>query len=383
MRIKNRCFLPSLAIVFVTACASPTIAPESNILSVEVLLRAEPLTGESDVPVLDDIDILVLDQEMLTFLDKHVSRKGQRMLRLHDLLYAIITEGSFGLEYDEITRTAQETFQARLGNCLSFTNMFVAMAREVGIEVAYQEVEIPPDWSLEGDTYVLNRHVNVYIDLGHAGTKVVDFNIDDFHSSYDRRLISDERALAHFYSNIGVEHMQKREPLEALRYFRKALSSDHEFSPVWSNLGALYSRAGYFKYAEAAYLRALEINPQELIAMSNLGRLYESLGQTERAEWYNKQTNLHRMRNPYYRYDLAREAFHARDYDAAIGHLKYSVRKKKNEGSFYLLMGLSYLQKGNEATARRWLEKAEQATGDDGLESEYHSKLEMLLSAQE
>ncbi|MCH7685722.1 MAG: tetratricopeptide repeat protein [Planctomycetes bacterium] len=176
--------------------------------------------------------------------------------------------------------------------------------------------------------------------------------------------------------------MQKHEPLEALRYFRKAVTSDPEFAPVWSNLGALYSRAGYFKYAEAAYIQALAINSQELIAMSNLGRLYESLGQTKQADWYNKQTNLHRMRNPYYRYHLAREAFLVEDYDTAIGHLKYSVKKKVNEDTFYFLMGLSYLQKGNESAARQWLEKAEQVAEDDGLQRNYHSKLEMLLSAQ-
>ena len=49
--------------------------------------------------------------------------------------------------YDEITRTASETFRARRGNCLSFSNMFVAMARDVGLDVQFQEVEIPPDWT--------------------------------------------------------------------------------------------------------------------------------------------------------------------------------------------------------------------------------------------
>ncbi len=382
MRIQKRCFLSSLTIVFLTACASPTIAPESNTLSAEVLLRAEPLTGEADVPELNDIDVLALDQGMLTFLDEHVNREHPRQLKLHGLLYAIITEGSFGLQYDEITRTAQETFQTRLGNCLSFTNMFVAMAREVGIEVTYQEVETPPDWSLEGGTYVLSRHVNVIIDLGGGRTREVDFNIDDFQSSYDRQLISDERALAHYYSNIGVEYLQKNESLEALRYFRRALASDHEFAPVWSNLGALYSQAEYFKYAEAAYVQALKVNPQELVAMSNLGRLYERLGQVELADWYNKRSNRHRMRNPYYRYHLAHRAFLAKDYETAIGHLKYSVRKKKNEDTFYFLMGLSYLQKGNESTARRWLDKAEQVAEDDGLQRNYHSKLERLLNAR-
>jgi tetratricopeptide (TPR) repeat protein len=382
MRIQKRCFLLSLTIVFLTACASPTIAPESNTLSAEVLLRAEPLTGEADVPELNDIDVLALDQGMLTFLDEHVNREYPRQLKLHGLLYAIITEGSFGLQYDEVTRTAQETFQTRLGNCLSFTNMFVAMAREVGIEVTYQEVETPPEWSLEGDTYVLSRHVNVIIDLGRGRTREVDFNIDDFRSSYDRQLISDERALAHYYSNIGVEYLQKNESLEALRYFRKALASDHEFAPVWSNLGALYSQAEYFKYAEAAYVQALKVNPQELVAISNLGRLYERLGQVELADWYNKRSDRHRMRNPYYRYHLAHRAFLAKDYETAIEHLKYSVRKKKNEDTFYFLMGLSYLQQGNESTARRWLDKAEQVAEDDGLQRNYHSKLERLLSPQ-
>lgn len=382
MRIKNWCFLSSLTIVFLTACAGSPIAPESSTLSAEVLLRAEPLTGEADVPELNDIDVLALDQSMLTFLDEHVNREHRHTLKLHELLYAIITEGSFGLEYDEITRTAQETFNARLGNCLSFTNMFVAMAREVGIEVTYQEVEIPPNWSLEGDTYVLSRHVNVIIDLRGGGTREVDFNIDDFHSSYDRQLISDERALAHYYSNIGTEYLRKGDPLEALRHFRKAFASDDEFAPVWSNLGALYSQAGHFEYAEAAYIRALTINPQELVAMSNLGRLYEHLGQLELADWYNKRSSRHRMRNPYYRYHLARRAFVAKDYETAIGHLKYSVRKEKNEDTFYFLLGLSYLQKGDESAARRWLKKAERVAEDDGLKRNYHSKLERLLKAR-
>jgi len=381
-RIKNGASLLFLTIVFLTACATPTIAPESYSLSDEVLLRAKPLAGETDVPELNDTNVLALDQGMQMFLDEHVNRAHGRTLKLHELLHAIITEGSFGLEYDEITRTAQETFNARLGNCLSFTNMFVAMAREVGIEVTYQEVEIPPSWSREVHTYVLSRHVNINVDLGAGGSREVDFNIDDFQSSYDRRLISDERALAHYYSNIGVEYLQNNNPLEALRYFRKAMTSDNEFAPAWSNLGALFSQAGHFRYAEAAYIRALRINPRELVAMSNLGQLYDHLGQTELADWYNRQSNRHRMRNPYYRYHLARSAFLAKDYDTAIGHLKYAVRKKKSEDTFYFLIGLSYLKKGDDSTARRWLEKAERMAEDDGLKRNYHNKLERLLDAR-
>jgi Flp pilus assembly protein TadD len=58
------------------------------------------------------------------------------------------------------------------------------------------------------------------------------------------------------------------------------------------------------------------------------------------------------------------------------------VRKAKHEDSFYFLLGLSYLQLGDEAAARKWLEKAELMARDDGLKSNYHSKMEKLLGAR-
>jgi Flp pilus assembly protein TadD len=117
--------------------------------------------------------------------------------------------------------------------------------------------------------------------------------------------------------------------------------------------------------------------------MSNLANLYGQQGEAERAAGYRLRVDAHRMSNPYYRYRLARIAFVAEDYDTSIEHLKYSVRKKKNEDTFYFLMGLSYLRKGDESAARQWMEKAEQVAEDDDLQRNYHSKLEMLLSPQE
>lgn len=381
MHSTKKSFLLPVVFALLTACASPVFVPDQTVISTEQLLRATPLTGSNDIPDLPDVDVLAVNRDMLEFLDRHVNRHHGRTLKLHELLYAIITEGSFGLEYDERTRTAQETFAARRGNCLSFTNMFVAMAREVGINATYQEIDIPPNWTHEGDIYMLTRHVNVIVDMGGNIVKEVDFNIDDFQSSYNRKIISDARALAHYYSNIGAEFLQQDKPLEALRFFRKAATGDESFAPVWSNLGALYSRAGHFDYAEAAYLQALRLNPEELVAMSNLGQLYQFQGKTELADRYFARSNQHRMQNPYYRYHLARKAFLGKDYEAAIKHLKYSLRKKKGEDTFYFLMGLSYLGKGDEVVAQRWLKKAEEIATDDGRKRNYHNKIERLLES--
>ena len=334
---------------------------------------------------LPDTDVLGLGPQMLVFLDRYVDARQSDYTKLRQLLYAIMDEGSFGLEYDNHTRTAAETFHQQRGNCLSFTNMFVAMARQLGIDARYQEVDIPPDWTVQGGAFVLNRHVNVLVDLGYPGKgkRVVDFNIDDFRTSYDRREVDDRRAVAHYYNNMGVDRMLAGDTVEALLYFRKAIENDHRFSPPWGNLGTLYRRNGRLAYAERACLKALDANRGDIVAMSNLADLYEKQGEAERAAGYRLRVDTHRMRNPYYRYRLACAAFLAEDYDSSIGHLKYSVRKKKNEDTFYFLMGLSYLKKGDESAARQWLEKAEQVAEDDDLRRNYHSKLEMLLSPQE
>jgi tetratricopeptide (TPR) repeat protein len=381
MGFGHKYFLALLIMFCMSACAGPTLAPADNTLSEKVLLDAQPLLGDTNLAELDDVHVLEMDQRMLAFLDEHVNREHGREDKLRQLLVAIITAGEFGLVYDETTRTAQETFDTRLGNCLSFTNMFVAMARELGINVYFQEIENPPNWSLHGDNYVISRHVNVLVNLGAGDTKQVDFNIDDFQGNHDRQQISDERALAHYYTNVGTEYLQRNMLLEALRYFRKAIATDDEFAPAWSNLGALYSHAGHYDYAEAAYLQALTINPRELVAMSNLGQLHEYLGQVDLANRYNKQSKRHRMRNPYYRYHLAYKAFLAQDYESAIEHLEYSVKKRSDEDAFYFLMGLSHLKNGDESEARQWLDKAIRIADDKGLKRNYHSKLESLYSS--
>ena len=275
-----------------------------------------------------------------------------------------------------------ETFRDQRGNCLSFTNMFVAMARYVDLDASYQEVEIPPAWSVSGHSFLFNQHINVFIDLENDVPRVVDFNMMNFNVNYKRRVISDQRARAHYFSNMGVEYMLAGDTALAFAHFREGISEDKSYSPAWVNLGILYRREGYPDYAEAAFLRAVEIDRFNLVAMSNLSSLYYEQGHTELAEQYRGQVESHRMRNPYYRYQTAQADFVNGDYDAAIKNLKYAVRERKNEGSFYMLMSLSYLMKGDREAAQRWMKKAEEVTEQAADRQKYNSKYEMLMGLQ-
>ena len=346
----------------------------------EMVLNASPLYLNAQPGDVAPVDLLTLSDEMTIFLDEHVDRNGNQSQILAQLIYALIREDQFLLAYDDSTRTAESTFRERRGNCISFTNMFVAMARDLGLDANYQEVTIPPDWSMSGQTILLSQHVSVLVNLKSALSRVVDFNTYSTTLPLDSRVIADERARAHYFNNIGVEHMLADETPKAFANFRESLKNDRTFSPSWANLGSLYRREGFPRYAEAAYLAALEQNKSNLTAMSNLANLYEEEGNTKAAQKYLGRVQSHRTRNPYYRFQLANSAFIDGDYKTAIQHLKYAIRKREEEDRFYFLLSLSYLMSGEKEAAKVWMEKAKELARLSASKKKYQHKLDLLKS---
>ena len=168
-------------------------------VSPEMVLASSPLAKGVEDLDFSRLDILEMTPEMIEFVDKYMEGSTNRYRRMQRLVYAIIGDGNFNLVYDDRTRTASETFRDARGNCLSFTNLFIAMARYLEIHAEYQEVDVPPDWSLAGESFFFSQHVNVLVDLGVGIQRVVDFNIYDFQTTYDRRTISDTRGRAHYF----------------------------------------------------------------------------------------------------------------------------------------------------------------------------------------
>ena len=372
-----------LILVLLVAHATAVAENERPAVSTQELLAGTVLDlGPVPPTIVSNQEVMALSDEMRGFLDEHVGRRAGLPVKVKQLADAIFDENAFGLEYDVTTRTAAEIFTSRKGNCLSFTFMFVVMARGTGLDARFQEVEIPPDWSFTRNTFILNRHINIYVDQGLLPPKMVDFNIADYRADYDTRVISDQRALAHFFNNLGAEYLQQGDTASAFYAFRKALAeNDSSFAPAWDSLGTLYARAGHSYHAEAAFLRALEIDKSDITAMNNLTVLYDRRGDPELAQRYRNKVNSHRMRNPYYRFHLARMAYHAENYDQAIDHLKFATRRGREDDRFYALLGLVYLKMGNEKKSRLSMTKAEELASSGAMKALYSTKIDRLIAA--
>jgi len=383
MESRSTMFRIALAAMclLLSACAvrveRPAIAGPETLVA-EDLLTGSPIDGAAPPTVAAAVDILALSPAMDRFLDENVRVVENQNEQLRHLAWAIMRSGDFTLVYDDSTRTAADTFAMRRGNCMSFTNLFIALARELGLDARYQEVEVPPNWSMSGESFLYSQHVNVLIDLNHGRTRIVDFNLYDFDTAYPMWIVSDARGRAHFYNNIGAEKMLADEPAAALAYFRRALREDPEFGPSWINLGLLHRRAGFTAHAEVALLHALELDHDNLMAMSNLVSLYEEAGETERAAAFAAKVHSHRMKNPYYRYQLADQAFAEGDYETAIHNLAYAIRRRRNEDAFYYLMSLSYLMSGRRDEATQWMKKAEEVAAMNSDRQRYSYKLDLL-----
>lgn len=263
----------------------------------------------------------------------------------------------FSLDYAEITRTASKTFHDRQGNCLSFTMLFVTLARAAGLSASFQSVEVPPSWSYEGHVVIAN-HVNTSVRMGHSEETIVDFNIRPYQGDQPRRRISDDYALGLFYANLGAEAMLRGEYAPALAYLREAAKVEPDIAGIWVNLGVLYSRHGRHDYAESAYLRALEVDDDQESALANLALVYQALGETELAAEYRDRVQSYRERNPYYHYTKAVLAYEEQRFDAALASLRKALRLKRDEHAFYTLRGEVETALGKERHAARSFERA-------------------------
>lgn len=360
-------FLLSLFLLLIPAGCS-TIAPQPRVYASDNITRADLLSGrvlfgdKAREITLPEDNVMALDDRMRAYLERYVPRNYAEMTRVRTLMDMMFGAGTLAMKYNATkTYTARDAFRKSEGNCLGFSYLFYAFARARGLDVRFQEVEIPPRWNSAGEElYYSSRHVNVRVFMKDSRDYVVDIDRLSYKPYYRAWNISDKYAIALYYSNMGTDYLSDGDYKNAFRYLVKALTLSPKDAAIWSNLGVLYRMQGFYNYAEQAYFFALDSRGPKKSVLSNLSALYEHMGDSERAEYYFNLVKAYQMKNPYYRYFQAMEAFEAGDYSLSLSHLKAAVKYRDNEQKFYRLLGETYAMLGDETRAGRAMEKARQ-----------------------
>lgn len=374
-----------LAGIWLVACAPQAVTtPGAN----DDLLSGEVLFGEIiDVSDIRTDGILALNEEMRDYVAAKVGSDPQARSRLGKLVRGMIDDGFLTLDYDpNLTYAAMETFQSRQGNCLSFSILFAALAREADLDATFQMVDIPPSFRKDGETVLLNNHINIRVegirrDINFAGDYVVDFNTAEYNGNYDTKKVDDDYAIALYFSNLAVESMQAGETRDAFRYLKKGIETDPQIAGLWVNLGVLYSRNEHYDTAVQAYQQALSVHASNKSALVNLASALQKLGREEEAARYLRQVAYYRGRNPYYHSYRAQTAYHEERLEDALDHVAAAIRLKKDEHQFYFLRGLIHQKMKEYDLAARDYRKARDTAEKAQLVSGYERKLKALESS--
>jgi Flp pilus assembly protein TadD len=376
----------SVVVALAVAACSTVPRPAENTVDVSELLSGLAFAGEPIDAAPDRSEqILALDDEMRAFVDSRIRGAHTDSTRLQRLVSAMFDAGLLELGYDaDATLTAAEVFHSKKGNCLAATNLFVALARHAGLEVEFQDVEIPPVWIEEGGFVMLDQHVNALIHgVRHGGLisgsdYVMDFNRPNAGGVFDVHPVSDEHAFALFYNNLAADRMRRGEVREAFAHLKRALAIDPRSVPAWVNLGALYSRQQHFEHAIGAYVQATRVEPSNRSALSNLANVHAYLGNTELAERYRRAVAFYQNRNPYQQYAIAQEAYRQATYDAALRAVDRAIRLKRDAHQFYHLRGLVLAKLGDHRGARESFIKAREVAPYADEKERYDAKLDAL-----
>jgi Flp pilus assembly protein TadD len=325
-------------------------------------VRTPEVPSLAGLPAIEvpDVNILQTSPELREFATSHVGPRRGQDRRAWSLAYAALDPYLLNFKYDpRVTLPADEGFMLGRGNCLTFSSIFVAMAREAGLTAWYQEVKIPPVWSTVNETMLFSMHVNAVVQ-DRSSEFTVDVSRRKQLAVEQVRRLSDEEALAQYYNNLGADALVEDNRALAYAYFRKALSVDASLHYLWSNLGVVLRRNEQTEEAVLAYQTALKLEPQQSVALNNLYTIYDEDGDFEKATAIQARVERNRLKNPYYLNYLAEVAVEEQRFDDAIGLLNKALRIESNEYRFYFTLAQSQFLSGKTGLAQESLEQARQ-----------------------
>jgi len=241
--------------------------------------------------------------EIVAFARQTAGSGGTDRERLERLQAALFDRKAFAFEYEKMaTFTAAEAFTARKGNCVSLTNLLMALARAVGIRLRPALILRRQASEQQNDLVLRFAHmVAVYTSdgsTGASGTKeqrtvrIYDFYLDRPNEPGHLTLLDDVDVASIAASNLAVEALRAGDFARARTLFERAVRLGPGIPEVYAGLGVAQWRQGDVDAAFATFRKGLELAPSRASLLNNLAVLYIEQGKQEEARIALAAANL-------------------------------------------------------------------------------------------
>lgn len=378
--------LQSLSLsLMLAACAStaPPPAPPSALFADERFAPPSEAIGAQD--------LFALSPTMRDYLYSPAfsQRLRSRGLR-HGLVDALYSKTDLQLEYESrTTRTASETYAARRGNCLSLVIMTAAFAKELGMQVRFQSVDIESSWSRSAGLYLSSSHINVALgqrpgdNMGAYDVNrllVVDFLAREDAANFRTRDLDEADVVALYLNNRAAEALVQDRIDDAYWWARAAVTARPGLASALNTLGVIYQRHGELALAERVYQTALRREPENMAVLRNLQPLLATLNRLPESQALARRIAAIEPTAPYHYFDRGMVALKAGHYDEAVGLFGREVRRAPYNDEFRFWLGIAHLKLGHMSDAREQIALAVDHSTRGDMREVYSAKLAHLRS---
>lgn len=376
--------LAALLAPWLAGCATSPRPVDDNVFA--DALHASPL------PAVDPAEGIVASAAMRAFVAKDLAPLVRRHGAQAALGMVVQQRGWIEVEYDDArTRTAAQTFDARVGNCLSLVMLTAALANELGLKIYFQEALASEQWSRRAGLHVASGHVNVTLMKVRRGgfeaswdssaTLTIDFMPSVEAARQRTRLVSVDRLLAMYANNRAVESMAEGDLRLAYAWARAALLQDRAFLHALNTLAVVYVKGGHHAQAERALREALAREPDNTRALGNLVAVLRAQGRGSEADDAAARLAAIEPERPFQYFELGQQALAAGEVTTARALFLKEMQRDADYHEFHFWLAQAEARLGNAQAARQHLERAAELSPEAGTRSRYAAKLERLRAA--
>lgn len=361
-RSRSRALRAAVALLGATLAAACRSQSEGTLLRLTPERWREVVAARGVDP--GDVPMPMMVTPEIRAVAEQIAGPGDDRERLKRLQSALLDRKQYAFEYDTIaTFTASEAFAFRRGNCVSFTNLFIAFGRALGIPLQAALVFRRARSEREGDLVMVYNHMVAVL------PKTRDLTVFDFYMTRDTskielKLIDDLAVAAISASNRGVEALRAGDLEKARKLLERATKLQPSLPDLHSNLGIVRWRQKDIEGAYAAFREGLDLDPHRPALLHNLAALYIDQGRQAEARAALAAASTR---------DASPFLFVVQgDLEFAGGNLKeartaYRRAYRESKTLVEALLGLARVEKamGNVPASRRALEKARKLNPDD------------------
>ena len=304
-------------------------------------------------------------------------------------LYDYLEHSTYNFNYRGNTYLAQDALELMQGNCMSLAIMTTALAKIVGVRVAYQLIDTTPVFEIGDKAVAKGVHVRSKLyqtDLEKAqDAPITSFSrsgivVDYFPSKTKRFLgnISEQNFVARYFRNLAVEHLQNSDYNNGYWHALKAMDyAPHDEEGI-NLMAVIYKHAGLTNQAEQIYQYGISVASSNLSLLKNYRQLLNEQGRREEANVLSRQIAEVDDPSPYSWLNVADAMLAERNYKEALEYYKRAVELAPYLQFGYLGLAKVYYFQGHLGRSESMLKMAIERKYDQDNDQLYQAKLTAL-----